>query len=116
MIRRPPRSTRTDTLFPYTTLFRAALLQCRSRRSGRPDHARVSGQVQGWLEDQLDLRRLLSALESGLQSGRGLWRSVQLVCGPGLSAELFQSTDRQQLLRFCAGYRTAWREDERDGW
>src|SRR3546814_8129858 len=26
MIRRPPRSTRTDTLFPYTTLFRAALV------------------------------------------------------------------------------------------
>src|SRR3546814_7924235 len=24
MLRRPPRSTRTDTLFPYTTLFRAA--------------------------------------------------------------------------------------------
>src|SRR3546814_5696038 len=29
MIRRPPRSTRTDTLFPYTTLFRSA------RRDGR---------------------------------------------------------------------------------
>src|SRR3546814_1494115 len=28
MIRRPPRSTRTDTLFPYTTLFRS----CRRRR------------------------------------------------------------------------------------
>src|SRR3546814_8894219 len=28
MIRRPPRSTRTDTLFPYTTLFRS---QCRNR-------------------------------------------------------------------------------------
>src|SRR3546814_2108585 len=26
MIRRPPRSTRTDTLFPYTTLFRSARL------------------------------------------------------------------------------------------
>src|SRR3546814_19770428 len=25
MIRRPPRSTRTDTLFPYTTLFRSGL-------------------------------------------------------------------------------------------
>src|SRR3546814_10332064 len=25
MIRRPPRSTRTDTLFPYTTLFRACI-------------------------------------------------------------------------------------------
>src|SRR3546814_2213842 len=26
MIRRPPRSTRTDTLFPYTTLFRSVVL------------------------------------------------------------------------------------------
>src|SRR3546814_886418 len=25
MVRRPPRSTRTDTLFPYTTLFRSAM-------------------------------------------------------------------------------------------
>src|SRR3546814_14232744 len=27
MIRRPPRSTRTDTLFPYTTLFRSMQLE-----------------------------------------------------------------------------------------
>src|SRR6056297_3695871 len=26
MLRRPPRSTRTDTLFPYTTLFRSCVL------------------------------------------------------------------------------------------
>src|SRR3546814_5584181 len=32
MIRRPPRSTRTDTLFPYTTLFRSA----GDRRSSQP--------------------------------------------------------------------------------
>src|SRR3546814_19338263 len=32
MIRRPPRSTRTDTLFPYTTLFRS--------RDGEDDAAR----------------------------------------------------------------------------
>src|SRR3546814_14570278 len=31
MIRRPPRSTRTDTLFPYTTLFRS-LAQALDRR------------------------------------------------------------------------------------
>src|SRR3546814_9774652 len=31
MIRRPPRSTRTDTLFPYTTLFRSMLIVCDSR-------------------------------------------------------------------------------------
>src|SRR3546814_13278260 len=30
MIRRPPRSTRTDTLFPYTTLFRSAQAQSQS--------------------------------------------------------------------------------------
>src|SRR3546814_10213209 len=28
MIRRPPRSTRTDTLFPYTTLFRSKIRTC----------------------------------------------------------------------------------------
>src|SRR3546814_19834141 len=33
MIRRPPRSTRTDTLFPYTTLFRS-LHDIRERRAG----------------------------------------------------------------------------------
>src|SRR3546814_15002446 len=29
MLRRPPRSTRTDTLFPYTTLFRSPPLRAR---------------------------------------------------------------------------------------
>src|SRR3546814_20620919 len=39
MIRRPPRSTRTDTLFPYTTLFRsrARINQRLDRRVCRPD-------------------------------------------------------------------------------
>src|SRR3546814_7165731 len=32
MIRRPPRSTRTDTLFPYTTLFRSAYCMSAGRR------------------------------------------------------------------------------------
>src|SRR3546814_1998395 len=35
MIRRPPRSTRTDTLFPYTTLFRSGR-ESVSVRSGPP--------------------------------------------------------------------------------
>src|SRR3546814_10454251 len=39
MIRRPPRSTRTDTLFPDTTLFRSAPLSAAGaeRRNGRHD-------------------------------------------------------------------------------
>src|SRR3546814_6728251 len=38
MIRRPPRSTRTDTLFPYTTLFRSS----RTRTSERSRQRRRS--------------------------------------------------------------------------
>src|SRR3546814_9028811 len=38
MIRRPPRSTRTDTLFPYTTLFRSSVR--RAGRGGHPQRAR----------------------------------------------------------------------------
>src|SRR3546814_5448151 len=45
MIRRPPRSTRTDTLYPYTTLFRSPGSPpgrgwCRASRSGRTAPAR----------------------------------------------------------------------------
>src|SRR3546814_988409 len=39
MIRRPPRSTRTDTLFPYTMLFRSRQLLCQARRRARPRSA-----------------------------------------------------------------------------
>src|SRR3546814_8277884 len=41
MIRRPPRSTRTDTLFPYTTLFRSGHAQVTRRsRAACETHAR----------------------------------------------------------------------------
>src|SRR3546814_19298356 len=46
MIRRPPRSTRTDTLFPYTTLFRSVQLFgfARPARAAAP-HRRVLRQA-----------------------------------------------------------------------
>src|SRR3546814_20428755 len=40
MIRRPPRSTRTDTLFPYTTLFRSSIPPRNSWRCRSPPAAR----------------------------------------------------------------------------
>src|SRR3546814_3020514 len=40
MIRRPPRSTRTDTLFPYTTLFRSPGSAGGGRRRARADARR----------------------------------------------------------------------------
>src|SRR3546814_10857429 len=46
MIRRPPRSTRTDTLFPYTTLFRSQVQLDRSVRLHRVGVGdRVGGQL-----------------------------------------------------------------------
>src|SRR3546814_1495858 len=37
MIRRPPRSTRTDTLFPYTTLFRSAVYEKPTDKPQKPE-------------------------------------------------------------------------------
>src|SRR3546814_15018753 len=37
MIRRPPRSTRTDTLFPYTTLFRSDVAETRRDDAADPE-------------------------------------------------------------------------------
>src|SRR3546814_20444724 len=47
MIRRPPRSTRTDTLFPYTTLFRSR--QAARRRpaiEGTPGSSEIRGAAE----------------------------------------------------------------------
>src|SRR3546814_2676954 len=59
MIRRPPRSTRTDTLFPYTTLFRSAL-------DPQPrQQERQADQEEGFenLPECLDPRRLQTPAE-----------------------------------------------------
>src|SRR3546814_13846893 len=42
MLRRPPRSTRTDTLFPYTTLFRSNQVYVLVRNRGPNDAANVT--------------------------------------------------------------------------
>src|SRR3546814_2089590 len=46
MIRRPPRSTRTDTLFPYTTLFRSPCPRTAPDRSDR--HRYRGGDWSAW--------------------------------------------------------------------
>src|SRR3546814_9239309 len=47
MIRRPPRSTRTDALFPYTTLFRSASRACGKRSGVRGGHRRGAAVDRG---------------------------------------------------------------------
>src|SRR3546814_19587788 len=62
MIRRPPRSTRTDTLFPYTTLFRShdlpRLEADEDAADGRADRARAACRRPQILRD---LRRISPA-------------------------------------------------------
>src|SRR3546814_6661423 len=48
MIRRPPRSTRTDTLFPYTTLFRSADHALQALRGSRIREVVVLGRRGAW--------------------------------------------------------------------
>src|SRR3546814_6589278 len=58
MIRRPPRSTRTDTLFPYTTLFRSARL-VEHAQAHRPPLARLADRIYGWFVAALLLAALM---------------------------------------------------------
>src|SRR3546814_1623394 len=51
MLRRPPRSTRTDTLFPYTTLFRSE----RRRRADQPRQAHAA--APAGIDAQLHFRQ-----------------------------------------------------------
>src|SRR3546814_8729902 len=68
MIRRPPRSTRTDTLFPYTTLFRSRLLRGGVDRNHQPvrDIPKLRGRL---LRGGVD-RNLLSAGSRPAAPGR----------------------------------------------
>src|SRR3546814_4784315 len=45
MIRRPPRSTRTDTLFPYATLFRSCVRASRAGPDAGPVYPALPGRV-----------------------------------------------------------------------
>src|SRR3546814_18151146 len=66
MIRRPPRSTRTDTLFPYTMLFRSSC-SCRKPTSAisRPD-----GRSDGGGDEQLPQRRRRRRHRRGVNAAR----------------------------------------------
>src|SRR3546814_20137474 len=82
MIRRPPRSTRTDTLFPYTTLFRSARHAAEISPPGRP--RAVGREVQEAHEQH---RRLADAPHRPFHYGRlRLLPLVELVRLPNAAA------------------------------
>src|SRR3546814_11387488 len=85
MIRRPPRSTRTDTLFPYTTLFR-------SRDDPDAARAQVFGKAGarprlGHLQPQMETIRM-----------RGVFGATQDTCGESLTLVRFVAYRLQDRL------------------
>src|SRR3546814_3131601 len=65
MIRRPPRSTRTDTLFPYTTLFRSVL------KAVENVSETIAQALQGFdADDQVALDKRLIDLDGTENKGR----------------------------------------------
>src|SRR3546814_16298809 len=83
MIRRPPRSTRTDTLFPYTTLFRSdqpvpAELDHQGQQPDdaeghmqpvRPDQREEGGQEGAALRRRADVDQMLELIELDREEG-----------------------------------------------
>src|SRR3546814_18681156 len=103
MIRRPPRSTRTDTLFPYTTLFRSflALLIVMMREDIRHQRRATRARRQAVTEQQ----RAMGLLREFERAGRGwFWetdRSGQLVyISPPVAANLGPPPDELLGLPF----------------
>src|SRR3546814_18241157 len=72
MIRRPPRSTRTDTLFPYTTLFRS-LVFCTAVFVATAANA-VAQDAASPVAPEPATTRMQPLVVSGKQPGPGLWR------------------------------------------
>src|SRR3546814_2603355 len=89
MIRRPPRSTRTDTLFPYTTLFRSVRTKHRSALSTvggrfnrpapeRPKPAPASRQARADCDRSATApNRTAEPALNALDLAPKLWRSVE---------------------------------------
>src|SRR3546814_13247744 len=93
MIRRPPRSTRTDTLFPYTTLFRSLHRRgaySRSAASARRPYALGDDDQLRARPDRWRLRRPAS---SGILGSR---------LGPAFAARRRISADGRYARRFGA--------------
>src|SRR3546814_7148509 len=70
MIRRPPRSTRTDTLFPYTTLFRSDVVRRKYQRSLLPQRTLTQFLENEWLPSVRMHRNLFSRRRRSISTHR----------------------------------------------
>src|SRR3546814_9269746 len=105
MIRRPPRSTRTDTLFPYTTLFRSQGRDRGQRQRAGGSEERLSDDQKGAGAEGAESENLCGAERGG---GR---------CGGGRSEE--HTSELQSLMRisyavFCLKKKTKTKQNNNE--
>src|SRR3546814_14427215 len=110
MIRRPPRSTRTDTLVPYTTLFRSLELLARDRLSdfrmtGAHDafealvHQMLDHEIVGRLHDAAEHHRGGAGDDAGFDQVVAVRRQPELDARSDLGEPRDQRWDDPELAR-----------------
>src|SRR3546814_5382243 len=111
MIRRPPRSTRTDTLFPYTTLFRSREAVLRgadgiivSNHGGRAlDHAPATLFVLPEIVEAIGSKAVVM-LDGGIRRGSDVIKAMALgakavlIGRPGMFALSYGEAGVRQML------------------
>src|SRR3546814_11507918 len=117
MIRRPPRSTRTDTLFPCTTLFRAGEIAAVGRRDverGDGAEAAKAGRARmGGQQRQMRGLRLGQCVDAGLH--RLVVPDLQIGVGggagdrvPGVARRMIEERKRGVAGKDVAVSGTSW--------
>src|SRR3546814_14535338 len=99
MIRRPPRSTRTDTLFPYTTLFRSITELLRPGRQCKIEEA-----VDEVRAGKADIKRIanLDQGQGGEMRARGIAANHDLLYTPSICCVVHEPfCDRHTVLQRC---------------
>src|SRR3546814_21019725 len=119
MIRRPPRSTRTDTLFPYTTLFRSKQIRGSLAGDGLADNHRARRYVAKYTICPAiahGLEKHIGSIEVGKMADLVLWQpslfgvrpAVVFKGGAVATAALGRSEERRvgkECVRTC---RSRW--------
>src|SRR3546814_5279248 len=100
MIRRPPRSTRTDTLFPYTTLFRSTIGGLAFDFIPEVDKPLVADMSSTILSGPLDVRRF-GLIYAGAQKNIGPAGIVVVIVRSEEHTSELQSLMRNSYAVFC---------------
>src|SRR3546814_3325042 len=95
MIRRPPRSTRTDTLFPYTTLFRSF-----SPATSQPDLGEIQvGDRDAGIMDRADIAVRIDRRQRLVGDRQDLGAIVPVTANGSVARSEEHTSELQSLMR-----------------